>query len=127
MVFKSDNTYYDDTIPPGVMTPRLLSDCPTAPAPTFTPPKGSTRKFNYWNNTSNPPCWQNVDDYNRESPMVDWYKFTHWTCDIGNRRYNLRQGDPLSVHVFNIDEPPVMTLCAYWERAYDKISFYVGD
>lgn len=119
--FSSDPTYYDSGDAVGYMRPRKLSECTTAPAPTFNSPKGSTDKYHYYNSS----LWEDTSSYSRGS--VNWYRFTNWDCAIGNKKYTLREGDPLSVHVFNIDEPPVMRMCAYWERAYDKISFMVGE
>lgn len=123
LTFSSDNTHYDQGETVGYMQPRKLSQCPTAPSPDFNSPKGSTEKYLYHNNTSNPPTWQDTSGY--ETGSVNWYRFTHWVCAIGNKRHVLKQGDQIDVHVFNIDYPPIMSMCAYWERAYDRISFKI--
>lgn len=120
--FSSDLTFYKDGEVPGFMSPRKLSDVGyVAPVCEFYHPCGTKRKFEYRND----PRWQDTSGYT--SPELNLFQLQYWKCSIGTTNYTLREGDPLRISVFNIDRAPVITMKAYWERAYDVIKFNVYD
>jgi hypothetical protein len=125
--FSSDNSHYkSDTA--GHMVPMMLSDVnEKAPRCTFNPPGETRKQFKYYNSQDENKSWQDTTEYNEDSdnPDVALYGFKNWSCALGGLRYTLRENEPLSVNVFNLDSPPVIQMTAYWERAYDVISFTI--
>lgn len=129
--FSSDNSHYREGDPVGYMAPRKLSsENNKAPMCGFTSPGESRKKNLYFNSPSSAAHkWQSVDAYNTEAnnPKISLYGFKEWECTIGAIRYVLRQNDPLKISTFNLDCPPVIRMTAYWERAYDVISFTIDE
>ena len=130
--FISDNTHYQEGESSGAMNPRKLTSVGNkAPEPEFTSPGETRTKFNYCYCPEDATYkWQEdsvIDGYNSDTmnPNVSLYGFKEWECSIGGIRYVLHEGDPLKINAFNLDCPPVIRMTAYWERAYDVISFLI--
>lgn len=120
--FKSDNSHYGQNESAGYMAPMKLSESGGyAPACTFIPPGGTRKKFTYFNDDR----WQDTSTYT--SLDVYLYKLVNWSWNIGNSRYSVQVGDPIRVNSFNMDSAPVITMTAYWKRAYDIIKFNVYE
>lgn len=114
------------------MSPIKLSSANyKVPKCTFNPPGETRKKFKYYADTNSTKSWSNdIESYNTDSsnPTVSLYGFRNWECTVGGLRYTLKENDPLRINSFNMDSIPVIEMRAYWDRAYDVISFNVdGD
>lgn len=94
----------------------------------FLPPGERGRLlFHYFNDTETERRWQDVEQYNDDptAPRVNVYGFKNWTCTIAGRRYTFREGDPIRDVGYDMQQPPVVTMVAYWQRNYDTITYTV--
>ena len=122
--FKSDNSHYGQGQDPGHMQPTKLSTLNgIAPMCGFLPPGERGRLlFHYFNDTETERRWQDVEQYNDDptAPRVNVYGFKNWTCTIAGRRYTFREDVG-----YDMQQPPVVTMVAYWQRNYDTITYTV--
>ena len=118
LAFESDNSHYKTGESAGYMAPRKLADAGNrAPTCTFNHPLGKKRKFEYKNDSR----WQDTSGYTSEEVYL--YEFKNWSFSWGAVGYNLLEGDPIRINVFNLDLPPVIKMRAHWSRAYDVLKF----
>ena len=139
LVFKSDDSHYksegwgprgQDPEPKGSMAPMKLSaagnrapQCTFYPPGTYTPSGEHIRKFKYYADEQDPPRWADPTGYNQYQEEVSLYGLKYWKCSIAGRSVNLQVGDPIRVSAFNLNSAPIITMTAYWERAWDVLRF----
>lgn len=132
--FISDNTHYQDGQVSGNMaTVKLASVGNKAPECAFNHPGETRKKFQYqYCPTGAEYEWQNndvINDYNSEddttNPTVYLYGFKEWVYTIDGIRHTIHENEPLTIEGFNLQCRPVITMKAYWERAYDILKFNV--
>ena len=135
MKFVSDPSHYAPGKDSGAMDPIKLSDANgKAPQCEFIHPGEKRRKFRYCYSPTDDSHrkWQDnniIDGYNSESgnPEISTYDFKIWNCSIGGLSYSLRENEHIDINTFNLTCPPIITMTAYWQRAYDVIKFTIGE
>ena len=131
--FISDNAHYQDEEDVGTMPAMKLSETLNkAPVCEFHPPGEERRKFLYQYCPENAVYkWQEasvINGYNSDktNPTVSLYGFKEWVYTIDGIRHTIHENEPLTIEGFNLQCRPVITMKAYWERAYDILKFNVG-